>query len=532
MTLPELRSHVLLRSEQTGGHVSVIENVVGATAPGPSLHTHDFDEAFYMLEGELDLPGRGRARHRGARASSRSPRATSPTRSPTAATRPRATCSSARRPGFERSLRAHGRRAGGRRAAGVGAAADPRGHVRSGRRSTGTVHGSRQQSRRGADGHRSRDARSARRPAPRRARDCRSCCASGGASAASGSAGRRRTSRCCASCASSAAAGSTTSEFEDAIAACNLLPGPASTQLAIFCAWRVRGVAGALVGGLGVHRPRAGRDPRARRAVPRRARRPTGCAAPAPGAGAAVAAVAVQAGAGLVPASWRRARRARWRWVALRRSPGATAAATVGPWLVLVLLGCGAVELALRRTRPRAPRSAGVHAWPLLAAAAAATGGLLALAWVAFKVGALSYGGGFVIIPLMQHDAVDHYHWMTDAQFLNAVALGQVTPGPGRAHRRGRRLRRRRRRRRAARRARSRSRRRSRSSSSAPTASTACAHNASVARVPRRRRPGRDRRDPRLGDPARARAHRDRGSSPSSPPRPSCSCSCCAAASS
>ena len=39
-------------------------------------------------------------------------------------------------------------------------------------------------------------------------------------------------------------------EFEDAIAACNLLPGPASTELAIFCAWRVRGRAGAVVGGL------------------------------------------------------------------------------------------------------------------------------------------------------------------------------------------------------------------------------------------------------------------------------------------
>jgi chromate transporter len=49
---------------------------------------------------------------------------------------------------------------------------------------------------------------------------------------------------------------------------------------------------------------------------------------------------------------------------------------------------------------------------------------------VAFKVGALSYGGGFVIIPLMQADAVNHYHWMTDGQFLNAVALGQITPGP------------------------------------------------------------------------------------------------------
>jgi chromate transporter len=46
------------------------------------------------------------------------------------------------------------------------------------------------------------------------------------------------------------------------------------------------------------------------------------------------------------------------------------------------------------------------------------------------KVGALSYGGGFVIIPLMQNDAVHHYHWMTSAQFLNAVALGQITPGP------------------------------------------------------------------------------------------------------
>jgi chromate transporter len=58
------------------------------------------------------------------------------------------------------------------------------------------------------------------------------------------------------------------------------------------------------------------------------------------------------------------------------------------------------------------------------------TGGLGGLSWVALKVGALSYGGGFVIVPLMQHDAVVTYHWMTGAQFLNAVALGQITPGP------------------------------------------------------------------------------------------------------
>jgi chromate transporter len=65
-----------------------------------------------------------------------------------------------------------------------------------------------------------------------------------------------------------------------------------------------------------------------------------------------------------------------------------------------------------------------------LAAAVAGVGGLGALAWVAFKVGALSYGGGFVIIPLMQHDAVHTYHWMSSARFLDAVALGQITPGP------------------------------------------------------------------------------------------------------
>jgi quercetin dioxygenase-like cupin family protein len=44
---------VLLRSEESGGHVSVIENVLPPHFSGPHLHTHDFDEAFYVLEGEL-----------------------------------------------------------------------------------------------------------------------------------------------------------------------------------------------------------------------------------------------------------------------------------------------------------------------------------------------------------------------------------------------------------------------------------------------------------------------------------------------
>jgi quercetin dioxygenase-like cupin family protein len=44
---------VLLRSEQSDGQVSVVESTMPAGAKGPPLHTHDFDEAFYVLDGEL-----------------------------------------------------------------------------------------------------------------------------------------------------------------------------------------------------------------------------------------------------------------------------------------------------------------------------------------------------------------------------------------------------------------------------------------------------------------------------------------------
>jgi chromate transporter len=218
-------------------------------------------------------------------------------------------------------------------------------------------------------------------------------------------------------------------DFEDAIAACNLLPGPASTQLAIYCAWRLRGPAGALVGGVSFIVPGLvlilGLS-----AVFFEGSPPSWVKGASAGAGAAVAAVAVRAGTNLMPASWQRARRAsRGRWL-VYLAAGAAAAAIVGPWLVLVLLGCGLVELSVRQALGRGSPDLGIIPIPVLSAAVVGGGGLLALTWVAFKVGALSYGGGFVIIPLMQRDAVNHYHWMTSAQFLNAVALGQVTPGP------------------------------------------------------------------------------------------------------
>jgi chromate transporter len=220
------------------------------------------------------------------------------------------------------------------------------------------------------------------------------------------------------------------SEFEDGIAATNLLPGPASTQLAIYTAWRLRGAAGALVGGLCFIVPGLILI-LALSALFLASGTPTWVRGAAAGAGSAVAAVAVHAAWSLVPGSWKRAGSegaARARWIGYGLA-GALAAATVGPWLVLLLIAAGLLEVAVRARQTGAGADTG--AWPLpLAVAAPAAGGLLSLAWVAFKVGALSYGGGFVIIPLMQADAVHHYHWMTAAQFLNAVALGQITPGP------------------------------------------------------------------------------------------------------
>jgi chromate transporter len=269
-------------------------------------------------------------------------------------------------------------------------------------------------------------------------------------------------------------------EFEDGIAATSLLPGPASTQLAIFCAWRLRGWRGALLGGVCfivpgliiilalaalflAHHP------------------PQWVQGVAAGAGAGVPAVAVSAALSLVPASWKRAKANRaltTRWFVYLLA-GAVCGAVAGQYLVFVLLACGLAEMAIQhhgwqvRTEgagallPLAATRLGLGrvglsrvdlsrvdlsrvdlsrvdlgrvrlgrvglGWAGLtkvAGTTAAAAGLGALAWVAVKVGALSFGGGFVIIPLMQHDAVTGYHWMTNAQFLNAVALGQITPGP------------------------------------------------------------------------------------------------------
>ncbi len=213
-------------------------------------------------------------------------------------------------------------------------------------------------------------------------------------------------------------------EFEDAVATTNLLPGPASTQLAMFCAWKLRGIRGTLLGGLCFIAP--GLVLIIALAALFLAKHPMNWVlGAAGGAGAGVAVVALNAAYQLVPGSWQRftsTQRARWFVYAIL---GVLCTNFLPAFVVLVLLACGLFEVMLRASDQRLGLIG-----PLALGHGAALTGLGAVCWVALKVGALSYGGGFVIIPLMQHDVVSTYHWMTNAQFLNAVALGQITPGP------------------------------------------------------------------------------------------------------
>lgn len=55
---------------------------------------------------------------------------------------------------------------------------------------------------------------------------------------------------------------------------------------------------------------------------------------------------------------------------------------------------------------------------------------LFKLSWVFLKIGTLTFGGGIVIIPMVENEVVNNYGWLTKAEFIDAVTLGQVTPGP------------------------------------------------------------------------------------------------------
>ena len=233
----------------------------------------------------------------------------------------------------------------------------------------------------------------------------------------------------------------TDAEFLDLLAATNLIPGPNSTEMAIHLGYRRAGLAGLALAGVCFILPAAlivlpiawayaryGETPQAAwlaygiapviiaivvQALIKLGRTAVTGAAPALlGAGAAILSIGGVnellllgggAAAGLAVAG------ARW-----LGSGGPTGGAAAAAWAVAVAAG-----------------GACLHAAGAAAAAAAAVPVTLArLALFFLKVGSVLFGSGYVLLAFLRADLTERWGWLTDQQLIDAVTVGQVTPGP------------------------------------------------------------------------------------------------------
>lgn len=220
-------------------------------------------------------------------------------------------------------------------------------------------------------------------------------------------------------------------ELLDLLSAANLIPGPNSTELAIHVGWARRRWSGLAVAGLSFILPAAlitaalawgyvrfGALPEAGRLLW--------------GVKPVILAVVVQAILGLAPHA---ARTVPLRLLGI----AAAAAAALGAHELVVLLGAGLLVATVRAVRSRGAASgAPLPALaPLLPAAAGAVGlsaagnaTLPAIFWLFCRTGAVLFGSGYVLVAFLRTDLVERLGWLTEAQLLDAVAAGQVTPGP------------------------------------------------------------------------------------------------------
>lgn len=213
------------------------------------------------------------------------------------------------------------------------------------------------------------------------------------------------------------------SEFAEFIAVTNLIPGPNSTEMAMHVGRRVAGwrgffVAGVcfilpaaiIVGALAVVYVRYGRTPDVRSVLD----------------GVTPVIIAVIAHATLSIAKSTLGRATSW---TIAAGAMALVLAGVNELLVLALAGVAAAGAARFLAW-----SLVLGALPSLGAAslapAAGTVPLAGLLFFFLKVGSVLFGSGYVLIAFLRADLVERWAWLTDQQLLDAVAVGQVTPGP------------------------------------------------------------------------------------------------------
>jgi len=220
-------------------------------------------------------------------------------------------------------------------------------------------------------------------------------------------------------------------EFLDLLGAANLIPGPSSTEMAIFIGYRRAGWTGLLLGGLCFILPAALVTLGFAWAYVRFGSFPQ-VGAVLYGIKPVIIAIVVQALWGLGRTAIRSRMLAALAVLAL-------VASFLGFNALGVLVGAGLLAVAASATTKRgsnrmhgifAPGISFLGPASIAAAGAVAPVSLAGLFLVFLKVGAVLYGSGYVLLAFLRADLVDHWHWLTESQLLDAVAVGQVTPGP------------------------------------------------------------------------------------------------------
>ena len=95
----------------------------------------------------------------------------------------------------------------------------------------------------------------------------------------------------------------------------------------------------------------------------------------------------------------------------------------------LFLLG-GVANLLIRTLSMRMPVKASCFAWPIFLTAIFANDRLSQIFWYFAKAGMFVFGSGLAVVPFLYGGVVQGHHWLTDHQFVDAVAVAMITPGP------------------------------------------------------------------------------------------------------
>jgi len=215
-------------------------------------------------------------------------------------------------------------------------------------------------------------------------------------------------------------------QFLDLVGACNLLPGPSSTQVSMVLGYRRAGWPGLAAAGLCFIMPSILSTLALAWAYVR-----YGCLPQAQGVLYGVKPVMI---AIILQAIWILGQTAFRSWQLALAGVACFAAVLAGAQPIAVLLIAGGLALlAVRlRSRPRTVQGLAVlpSALGIATAGSTAAAGLLPMLLVFLKLGVVVFGSGYVLVAFFKADLVDRLHWITSAQLLDSVTAGQMTPGP------------------------------------------------------------------------------------------------------